>query len=57
MVGLFLGSEAGATFDAATSQDFAAVFGGIAFHEAVLNLALTPVRLISTFWHKNPLFS
>lgn len=44
-------AEAGATFDTATLEDSAAVFGGIALHEAVLGFALAFVGLVSAFGH------
>ena len=44
-------AEAGAAFDTATLEDGAAVFGGIALHEAVLGFALAFVGLVSAFGH------
>ena len=46
-----LGGEAGATLNTAALQDFLAIFGAVAFHEAVFNFTLTFVWLISPFWH------
>ena len=48
-----LGGEASTTFDAATLQNFLAVFGAVSFHETVLNLALALVWLVCTLWHIN----
>ena len=52
-----LDGEAGAAFDAATLQDLAAGLGGVALHEAVFDLALAFVGLVSAFRHDDSLFS
>ena len=49
-----LSREASATFEAAASQDFAAIGARIALHEAMFNFALAFVWLIGTFWHIIP---
>lgn len=48
-----LGGEASATFDTAAFENFLTVFGTVTLHKTMLNLALTLVGLVCTFWHIN----
>lgn len=48
---MFLGGEAGAALDAAALEDLLAGFAAVALHEAMLDLALALVGLISSFRH------
>lgn len=44
-------SEASATLDTTTFENFLSGFSGITLHESVLNLTLTLVGLVGTFGH------
>lgn len=51
VVGLALGGQTGAAFNPTAFQDLLTRAGVVAFHEAVFDLALALVGLISAFWH------